>query len=123
MYRGISSILVIAALVSACSDNPITVDPGPKKSLSLGFCPSLMPTWVGVQSQGEGWQEVTPDAQGVVTAEVTEKVSVAVVQEFGSNTFTHVLNATVTELGDNAGIPCESSAGASTISGSVAGLT
>jgi hypothetical protein len=122
MNRSICLVLASSALLSACSDNPVTIDPGPKKPLSLSFCPSLMPTWVAVQSQGEGWTEVTPNAQGVVTAQVTEKVSIAVVQEFGSNAFTQVLNATVTELGDDAGIPCESTSGTATIYGSVAGL-
>ena len=122
MNRSIWIALAAAALLSACTDST-TIDPGPKTEVSLAFCPSLLPTWIGVQSQGDAWKEVTPNAQGVVTVEVTEKVSVAVVQDFAGNSFTHVLNTTVTELGDDAGIPCESTSGTATISGSVGGLT
>lgn len=120
MNRVTRLMFAIPALLSACSDS-LRLEPGRLQNVVLDFCPSLMPTWVAIQSEGEAWKQVTP--QALLVVEVTERFSLAVVQNFGDNTFTHVLNATVSEMGGNPGIPCESPSGNAAISGSVAGLT
>ena len=119
----IKIILAAAALsAGACSD-PTTPDPGPLTDLVLDLCAGSDFTWVGYQNTGQPWQKVTPAADGSVSFQASEKVSVALVVDFFGSTITEVLNTTAAELESFAtGGNCDAF-GTRIINGTVANLT
>jgi hypothetical protein len=124
--RNLIIALASSTLLSACSsDNP--AGPFEKSSITVNLCPEFVGSgaWIGVQNQGEGWTEVTPNGSGTLTFDATDKVSLAFVySSFGSN-FTQVVNASAAALDGTTGVSCENAAdfGSASLSGTISGMS
>ena len=112
---GDATVTLTLAAGSATAPAAFTLfvqDAAPKRAISFRMCwpqPLQVGTLsfhrvVAVANDGEGWQRVTPDAEGVVQVDATERVSVAAMASVMHNTFyapgtlVRVMHATATEL-------------------------
>jgi len=119
------TLALAAAVVGACGTDK-AIGPGgigPKTTVSMNFCALAVPSWLAVQNTGGAWTRLSPNTQGVLTFDATEKVSVAIVLDFLGSSITQVLNVSAAELQGANLISCEGGFGSNLVSGSAAGLT
>jgi hypothetical protein len=114
--------LVVGA--AACSDPVGPNLNGPTRSITVSLCAALAPgVWFAYQNDGGPWTQATPNSNGQITFDATEKVSVATAISLFGISITEVVNATATELEATGSASCEGDFGDQTMSGTVAGVT
>jgi hypothetical protein len=115
----IATIAVVAlTTVSACSDTPLAPPPPPTpRTIAVGFCTDLPPTWVAFQDGDGAWTPVQPTVSGSITTFRHEfsadRGGIAAVSRFGELTVSSVFYGTPGELvaaGDTNPRHCSSSA-------------
>lgn len=98
---------------------------GPKAQevvdMFIGFCSNdAPPTAVAYKNEGGPWTGVTLDVNGNATIKVTNKLGLAIVEDFGSDFSTEVIYGTVAELGSLVSGSCDVvRSGTKTLNGSV----
>lgn len=91
---------------------------GSTQQLTVDFCASDAPLWVAYQNEGGAWTRMTLDANHTVSAQITPKVSIALVWP-GEDV--EIIQTTAAELAPVNGVTCtEDSDVFKTLSGSVA---
>ena len=107
---------------AACSD---TTDPTPAgtTTITLAPCSLFQLGWFAYQNQGGPWTRLTPDANGGLSFNATEKVSLAMSFSLFGTSFTQVINASATELQGASGVECDELSGDKFMNGTVAGIT
>lgn len=114
--------LALTAAAVACSDPARPADQGTRR-ISVNLCSSLAPgVWFAYRNQDGPWTQVTPNSDGTIAFDATEKVSVASAFTVSSLTFTEIINATATELEGTASVSCRGDFGERTMGGTVTGL-
>lgn len=121
----LSALALTTALVSACNSDG-SIGPFDKTSVTVNLCPEFISpgVWIAVQNQGEGWTEVTPAGNGVLTFDATDKVSIAFGYSSFGSTVTQVINTTAEKLQGTTGVPCEEQDfGNASLAGTVSGIS
>src|SRR5690349_10116751 len=100
-------LLLIAALLTACSDNimspPPPPPPPPPTTISVAYCTGLEPMWVAFQDGDGAWNRALPTvSNGKVVFQsgfASDRGGIATVFRTGSITFVSVLYGAPDELG------------------------
>ena len=108
-------------LFSSSCDSSVGIDPT-LEELVLAFCGSELPAWFAYQNQGGNWTRVQPNANNAFVFEASDKVAIAMVQDFGTSRLTDIYYAHIDELRPLSNKACTETAGTKTVNGSVAGL-
>lgn len=118
------AVLLALALGAMACDN--TNEPGgATTTLSLNTCDTQGLGWYAYRNTGGSWTRLQPNANGVITFEATEKVSLAFSATFFGATSTEIINATTDEIeaASAASQDCDFGFGDATITGSVTGIS
>jgi hypothetical protein len=116
------AIGLVTAGAFACSDpsapqgdNPVTID----------LCGDIGPFgWFAYKNEGGEWTRITPNGDGQLAFDATDKVSVAMAFSFFGSSITQVLNATADELQAGASLPCDAGlSGDMSMNGTVTGIS
>ena len=111
-----------AAGTVACSD---TTDPanGDTTPITVDLC-DIGFGWFAYQNQGGPWTQITPNANGQLAFDATDKVSVAMSISFFGTSITQVINASAAELeGVSGSVACDDLFGDRFMSGTIGGVT
>lgn len=114
---------VLATTLLSCSDSGGV---GTNlQDLLLDFCSgSDTPVFIALQNEGQAWTRITPDADGTINLQVTNKVGLAFVYQTATSTyFTDVLYTTRDELSPLANSACPEQTGSKILNGSVASVS
>jgi hypothetical protein len=113
-----------ATSVAACSDTTDPTTNGDTTPITVDLCASAAFGWFAYQNQGGPWTQITPNSNGQLAFDATDKVSVAVSISFFGSSVTQIINASAAELDAVAsGVSCDGLFGDRTISGTIAGVT
>src|SRR5215212_323762 len=105
---------------SGCTDGT-SIDPT-LEELVLAFCASELPTWFAYQNEGGSWTRVQPNANNAFVFDASDKVGIAMVQDFGTSRLTDVYYAHIDDLRPLSNKACTPTSGTKTVNGSVSGL-
>jgi hypothetical protein len=115
--------------VTATASIQLTVK-SPLTPISLDFCASDPALWFAYRNEDGPWTRVVPDANGTVTFDASERVSIAYTRQkksangfLGLNYITSVQHVTAQQLQPLSGVTCVSEFGSKTINGDVTGLS
>ena len=126
----VAATIILCAVVTACSDNPVAPSPTPDRATSLAYCAAATPTWVAFRDGDGSWTRETPDVAGSRTffrhVFTSERAAIATLTPIIDGQFTvlRVLYGTPAELATESDTTPDActTGGGKTLHGSVAGL-
>src|SRR5438874_2652656 len=116
----LATLTLVALSAWACGN--VTEPTAAGTDIQLNFCGADIPSFFAVQNGTAAWARITADAAGTFAFKASDKTTIAIVHQAGSDYDTEVFYMTAQDLQPLNGTACANTSGSKTLTGSVANV-